>query len=118
MWIRSGRTPVCRATSSRSPSKSGPWLFCVSANGNRDPFGQILRAVRAAPEVPGWKVQAFRPRGPLTAEIEMGGRTLGPHRFIRSYRLIVRQPFPLVCSRAGNSSLKQASTRPIDHSES
>jgi hypothetical protein len=60
-----------------SPNKSGPWLFCVSANGNRALFPQVLRAVRAAPEVPGWKVQAFRPRGPLTAEIDMGGRTLG-----------------------------------------
>jgi hypothetical protein len=49
-----------------SPSKSGAWLF-----------PQVRQAVRAAPEVPGWKVQAFRPRGSLTAEIDMGGRTLG-----------------------------------------
>src|SRR5690348_14528150 len=45
-----------------SPSKSGPWLFCVSANGNRELFPQVLQAVQAAPEVPGWEVRAFRPR--------------------------------------------------------
>jgi hypothetical protein len=60
-----------------SPAGSGPWLFCVSANGNRDLFPQVLLAVREAPDIPGWKVQAFRPRGSLTAEIDMGGRTLG-----------------------------------------
>src|SRR5262245_27196397 len=60
-----------------SPNKTGPWLFCVSANGNRDLFPRVLQAVQSAPEVRGWKVQAFRPRGPLTAEIDMGGRTLG-----------------------------------------
>ncbi|MFO0811307.1 MAG: hypothetical protein U0746_21975 [Gemmataceae bacterium] len=60
-----------------SPVPSGPWLFCVSANGDRELFPQVLDAVRNAPEVPGWKVQAFRPRGSLTAVIEMGGRTLG-----------------------------------------
>src|SRR5262245_50103435 len=60
-----------------SPAPSPPWLFCVSANGNRELFPSVEKAVRAAPQVPGWKVQAFRPRGSLTAEIDMGGRKLG-----------------------------------------
>jgi len=60
-----------------SPSQSPPWLFCVSADGNRDLFSKVEQAVREAPQLKGWKVQAFRPRGSLTAEIEMGGHTLG-----------------------------------------
>jgi hypothetical protein len=36
----------------------------------------VIRAVQAALELPGWKVQAFRPRGPLTSELEMGGLKL------------------------------------------
>ena len=60
-----------------SPNKAADWLFCISANGNRDLFPQVIQAVRSAPEVPGWKIQAFRPRGSLTAEIDMGGRKLG-----------------------------------------
>jgi hypothetical protein len=60
-----------------SPSKSGPWLFCVSADGNRDLFPQVIQAVQAAPGIPGWTIQPFRPRGSLTAEINIGGRTLG-----------------------------------------
>jgi hypothetical protein len=60
-----------------SPAPSPPWLFCVSANGNAELFPKVEQAVLAAPELPGWKVQAFRPRGSLSAEIGMGGRKLG-----------------------------------------
>jgi hypothetical protein len=60
-----------------SPAASGPWVFCVSADGNAELFPKVEQAVRAAPALPGWKVQAFRPRGALTAEIDMGGRKLG-----------------------------------------
>jgi hypothetical protein len=60
-----------------SPAQSTPWLFCVSANGNRDLFPQVVRAVQEAPAVPGWTIQAFRPRGSLTAEVNMGGKALG-----------------------------------------
>src|SRR5262249_15169107 len=59
------------------PDESGPWTFCVSADGNRSLFPELIRAVRAAPEIPGWKVRAFRARGPLTSELEVGGRKLG-----------------------------------------
>jgi hypothetical protein len=59
------------------PNKSGPWLFCVSANGDRGLFPRVEQAVRAAPALPVWEVRAFRPRGSLDAAIDMGGRTLG-----------------------------------------
>jgi hypothetical protein len=60
-----------------SPSKTGPWLFCISADGNPKLFPKVELAIQDAPEVPGWKIQAFRPRGSLTAEIDMGGKKLG-----------------------------------------
>jgi hypothetical protein len=59
------------------PDPSGPWTFCVSADGNRTLFPEVIEAVRAAPDLPGWKVQAFRARGPLTSELEVGGLKLG-----------------------------------------
>src|SRR5262249_34826741 len=59
-----------------SPAKSPPWQFCVSADGNRQLFPKVESAVREAPEIPGWQIQAFRPRGSLTAEIDMGGHKL------------------------------------------
>jgi len=60
-----------------SPAKSEPWLFCVSADGNKELFAKVQQAVHAAPEIPGWKIQAFRPRGSLNAVLEMRGRKLG-----------------------------------------
>jgi hypothetical protein len=60
-----------------SVSDSSPWLFCISADGNRDLFARVKQAVSEAPALPRWKVQAFRPRGALTAEIEIAGKKLG-----------------------------------------
>jgi hypothetical protein len=60
-----------------TPSKTPPWIFCVSANGNRELFPSVLRAVHAAPDIPGWQVRAFRPRGPLTGELQFGDHKLG-----------------------------------------
>lgn len=60
-----------------SRTNSQPWLFCVSADGNRDLFPAVSQAVLAAPDLPGWKVQAFRARGSLNAVLDMGGRKLG-----------------------------------------
>ena len=60
-----------------SPAKSGPWLFCISADGDPKLFQKVEQAVHDAPEVAGWKVSGFRPRGSLTAEIDMGDRKLG-----------------------------------------
>src|SRR5438876_279941 len=53
-----------------------PWVFCLSANGNRKLFPRVQRAVEEAPKVKGWKIRAFRPRGPVDAEISLNGQTL------------------------------------------
>jgi hypothetical protein len=61
-----------------SPTPNPPWVFCISADGRQELFPKVEEAVKAAPAaLPGWKIQAFRPRGALTAEIDMGGQTLG-----------------------------------------
>src|SRR5262249_58178238 len=60
-----------------TPSDSGPWVFCVSADGNRELFDRVRSAVNAAPKIPGWEIKAFRQRGSLNAVIEMRGRKLG-----------------------------------------
>ncbi len=60
-----------------SPADRGPWMFCISANGDRALFPRIERAVREAPKIEGWTIQAFRPRGALEATITMDGQTLG-----------------------------------------
>jgi hypothetical protein len=59
------------------PDESGPWTFCVSADGNRALFPEVIQAVRTAPEIPGWKVRAFRARGTDTSTLEVGGLKLG-----------------------------------------
>lgn len=53
------------------PAERGPWLFCVSANGDEKLFASVERAVREAPEVAGWRIRAFRPRGEADAEITL-----------------------------------------------
>jgi hypothetical protein len=53
------------------------WLFCVSADGDPKLFPRVEEAVHAAPAIPGWEIQAFRPRGSLNAILDMGGRMLG-----------------------------------------
>ena len=60
-----------------TPSDSGPWIFCVSADGNPELFDQVQAAVAAAEPIPGWEIKAFRQRGSLDAVIEMHGRKLG-----------------------------------------
>lgn len=60
-----------------SPADRGPWLFCVSANGDGKLFPRVERVVREAPEVAGWTIQAFRPRGEAGAEITLNDVTLG-----------------------------------------
>jgi hypothetical protein len=66
-------TPVWEIT----PATSPPWVFCVSADGDRAAFPAVEAAVRAAPPIAGWVIQRFRARGSLTAAIDMGGRKLG-----------------------------------------
>jgi hypothetical protein len=60
-----------------TPSDSGPWCFCVSADGTLELFDQVKSAVAAAPPIPGWEIQAFRQRGSLDAVIEVHDRKLG-----------------------------------------
>jgi hypothetical protein len=60
-----------------TPDPSAPWLFCVSADGNPSLFSKVKEAVRSAPAIPGWRIQAFRARGSLNAKLDIGGRTLG-----------------------------------------
>src|SRR5204863_5736824 len=58
------------------PGRGEPWVFYLSANGNRKLFPRVQRAAEEAPKVKGWKIIAFRPRGPVDAEISMNGQTL------------------------------------------
>ena len=60
-----------------TPDDSGPWTFCVSADGNPELFNAVKSAVAEAPPIPGWEVKAFRQRGSLDAVIEINGRKLG-----------------------------------------
>jgi hypothetical protein len=62
---------------SLAQSEDRLWVFCISADGKHELFPQVIEAIRQAPELPGWTIQGFRPRGSLTVEIEMGDRTLG-----------------------------------------
>src|SRR4051794_12414263 len=55
----------------------GRWDFCVSADGRREKFPDVERAVREAPQLPGWNVRAFRQRGALDVTLRMGAHTLG-----------------------------------------
>jgi hypothetical protein len=57
------------------PPKHG-WMFCISADGNLERFPDVMAAVRSAPIIPGWTIQAFRPRGPISATLKMGETTL------------------------------------------
>jgi hypothetical protein len=59
-----------------APSKDGPWSLCLSADGQRDVFPAVERAVRGAPALDGWVVRAFRQRGSLGVTIKMTGATL------------------------------------------
>ena len=59
-----------------TPSDSGPWVFCISADGNPELFDQVRSAVAQAPRIKGWEIKAFRQRGSLNAVIEMSGRKL------------------------------------------
>jgi hypothetical protein len=60
-----------------APTDTGPWTFCVSADGNLQLFDRVKSAVAAAPPIPGWEIKAFRQRGSLDAVIKMRGRRLG-----------------------------------------
>jgi len=60
-----------------TPSETGAWVFCVSADGTPELFDQVKSAVASAPRILGSEVKAFRQRGSLDAVIKMHGRKLG-----------------------------------------
>lgn len=53
----------------------GIYEFIVSADGVRDVFPEVIKHVRAAPEIDGWRIIAFRPRKPdaLNFKLEYAG---------------------------------------------
>jgi hypothetical protein len=57
-------------------AETGPWRFCISADGNVELFAQVRETVAAAPHIEHWMIDAFRQRGSLDAVIEMNGKKL------------------------------------------
>lgn len=50
----------------------------VTAEGRREQFPRVLKLVRNAPQIPGFKVEAFRPRGKIDGiELQIGDHKLG-----------------------------------------
>ena len=58
------------------PVEDGLKEFAVSADGIRERFQEVLDLVSAAPELPGWRILAFRPRAGTDAVIQMDGLEL------------------------------------------
>jgi hypothetical protein len=52
------------------------WEFSVSADGVEALFSTVESVVLAAPTLPGWRVHAFRQRGPLDVRIRLPGGSL------------------------------------------
>jgi hypothetical protein len=50
----------------------------ISANGDTALFGAVVDVVNSAPEIQGWKINAFRQASAIGARISMGGLKLGP----------------------------------------
>jgi hypothetical protein len=52
----------------------------VTAEGRREQFPRVLKVVRGAPHIPGFKVEAFRPRGKIDGiELQIADRKIGMH---------------------------------------
>ena len=60
------------------PTAEGGHDFVVSADGIRERFAAVERLVAAAPEIPGWKIIAFRPRIGVDFTVQFNGLELGP----------------------------------------
>lgn len=58
--------------------ESGERELVISAEGNRELFPVVEKLCKAAPEIPGWKITAFRPRVSLDFHIEFAGRVFNP----------------------------------------
>lgn len=60
------------------PAEDGAREFIVSADGNRKIFPVVQRLVAAAPDIPGWRIIAFRPAAGFGMEMRIGEATLDP----------------------------------------
>lgn len=60
------------------PVKEGKREFIVSADGIKATFPAVQKLVSAAPDLPDWKIIAFRPGGRLDSSIETPNGTLSP----------------------------------------
>jgi hypothetical protein len=58
------------------PTRDGRREFVVSADGIRSVFPAVQKLVAAAPDLPGWKIIAFRPAADLDS-ITFGDRKMG-----------------------------------------
>lgn len=58
----------------------GAWSLEISADGVHEMVPHVMRIVEAAPEIPGWKVHAFRQRVGVPTTLEMNGMAFDPHK--------------------------------------
>jgi hypothetical protein len=59
------------------PTEGGRREFVVSADGKKELFPAVHSLVAAAPQIPGWKIIAFRPGGSFFS-VQVGGVEIGP----------------------------------------
>jgi len=52
--------------------------FVISADGLKDVFPSVVSLVSAAPNIPQWKINAFRPRRTLLPSVELNGCIVEP----------------------------------------
>lgn len=86
MAVKTAREPICDELHRRlksieknlvflfGPVKDGRREFIVSADGIRAAFPAVQALVAAAPDVPGWKIIAFRPATGVFGGLDFGGR--------------------------------------------
>ena len=60
-----------------SSAKSGAREFVISADGIKESFASVLGLAKNAPNIPGWKITAFRPRVDITQfNLDYAGKEL------------------------------------------
>ena len=96
-------------------------LLVITADGIRKDFPIVKRVVAAAPEVPGWKIVAFRQRSPEMRVIEMNGHKLDADtmKFLSSpngEKLNIDLFIPGYDANNGDSPLAQLAYLALDHS--
>lgn len=61
------------------PRDNGRREFILSAGGRREAFPAVSTLAKTAPDLPRWKIVAFRPRRNVLSIVTLGGVTLSPH---------------------------------------